>query len=1166
MARPLTCPVCGTPVVPDARFCFSCGTLLDIGVVADLDSGAERRLVTVLFGDLSDFTAWAEDLDPERVKVVTDRVLTALATAVQGFGGHVDKLTGDGIMAVFGAPTAHEDDAERAVRAAAAMQESVRRLVADEAGGGRQLGLRVGLNTGEVLAGMQAARAYTVVGDTVNTASRLSDAAGIGAVLAGRDTALATLPIASWRALPPLRLKGKREPVPAYELVTLRPRTAARLGLGDEAPLVGREAELGMLVSRLRDATDRQEPSSVLVTGDAGVGKTRLARELARVAGELPGSRVLWGRCAPFGAGRDVAPLVEMLRTVCGITDADDDETARDRVARTIGRLEHPTFGAWSGGLLADRLLALLGLADDTSIAPRDAATPGDAGRPDELAGTLHTLFSTLAREGPLVLVLDDLHWAGDELRDVVAELGRRLRGPVLFVLVGRSEVVDVALGWADALPDPQLLPVSPLEESSAERLLRAYLGGSTLDPQASALILDRAQGNPFFLAELLHLLVDRGLLRREGEQWQLAETLPDGVLPAGVHAVLAARIDDLDAPTKAALRDAAVIGPTFWLPALRAMSGAEEDVVDERLHTLADRGIVQHGPGGSWVFAHTLTREVAYAGVPKADRARRHAAVAAWAAQHHPGPPTDVDEFVSTQGERAVRLAQEMALPPGDVAWSAAGLAATALLRLGEVSLRHDDNPLAVDLLGRGFALAELPGVPPPPGEARVSYALALAGLHRLDEALAQITPVLGATDPLLRAGALVALGDVRRKQGADDEATAAFVQALTAASDAGDERLAGEAIRQLGLLDYFAGRLRDAESRFRQAVELAERAGDDRGLGWALQHLGWSATSRGDYDLADEALQRASAVFLEFGDFGGAGWCAGTTGFVRLLQGRLHEARELARGVRPMAEESGDSWGIAACLVIDAIASAELGDISSARECARAALALYEGIADAWGRAISLIASALAERGAGNGDLAIEQLLAAVAMGEEQNAPLARGVGLVFLAWCHYDDRNLDAAERTADAALDVAQELGLAAHAEIGTRVLIALVHRARGDLETALKILGEIADSPQQPTLLFPMRQAMAHYAGTLLDSGRADEAVAVAERALTVPAEDVRSRVIALRALGAARAAAGDLEGGEAALRAALAASEETEQRLERDTTERVLADFLTSSR
>src|SRR3954447_21956006 len=258
------CAACGTTVVAHAQFCHACG--VPLSALRRQDS-AERRVVTVLFGDLSDFTAWAEDLDPERVGEVTDRVLAGLARTVTDFDGHVDKLTGDGIMAVFGAPTAHEDDTERAVRAAAAMQETVRQLVADESGGGRRLGLRVGLNTGEVLAGVQAALAYTVVGDTVNTASRLSDAALVGSVYAGRETALATMSAASWRPLPPLRLKGQREPGQASEPVPIRPTVTNRLGLGEEVAFIGRDVEVGRMIGHYLETVEGDRPGVLLITG-----------------------------------------------------------------------------------------------------------------------------------------------------------------------------------------------------------------------------------------------------------------------------------------------------------------------------------------------------------------------------------------------------------------------------------------------------------------------------------------------------------------------------------------------------------------------------------------------------------------------------------------------------------------------------------------------------------------------------------------------------------------------------------------------------------------------------------------------------------------------------------------------------------------------------------
>jgi class 3 adenylate cyclase/tetratricopeptide (TPR) repeat protein len=1128
----VSCPACGTPTVPGARFCFSCGAGLDLPVEPANES-SERRIVTVLFGDLTEFTAWAEDLDPERVKVVTDRVLAALVEAVQAYGGHVDKLTGDGIMAVFGAPRAHEDDPERAVRAAVRMQAAVRRLVAEEEGGGRRLGLRVGLNTGEVLAGMQGALAYTVVGDTVNTASRLSDAAGVGVVLAGRATATATSHAAAWRALQPLRLKGKREPVPAYELVDLRARPAARTGLGDEAPFVGREAELGLLISKLMDAVDTRAPAAVLVTGDAGVGKTRLSSELARFAGELARSRVLRTTCTPFGEGRDLGPVVDIVRTACGIEDDDSDDTARDRVRRTVARLAHPSHLAWAQGLFVDRLLALLGLGADENLLPRNGATPRDplAAESEAVAGVTG-LLQGLAADGPLVLVVDDVHWSGPALRSLLASAVARVRGPLLLVANGRGDLLSAEHHeWLRELPDPSVLPVEPLEDAAAERLLRAYLGGSALDDESRAAVLSRAQGNPFFLAELLHLLVDRGVLRREDGGWRLVGALPEDVLPAGVHAVLAARIDGLDAAAKDALRGAAVAGATFSADAVAAVVGTADG-----LDTLVERDIVRPVEAGTYEFRHTLTREVAYAGIPKAGRARRHALVALWG---------DDDELVAWHGERALGLATEMDLPDDDVAWSARSVTHEALCRLGRDALHRDRNALAVSYFER---------VPGPLGdEARLAYATALAGVHRLDDAEALLGDV---ADP----ETLLVLGDVRRKR--NDEAGA--IAAFTAALDA-DDRLAGEATRQLGLVDYYAGRLRDADARFAEALALAERAGDERGVGWALQHLAWNATTRGDYDRADAMLARAIETFAGFEDVGGMAWTVGTEAFVRLLQGRFTTVRAMAAELIPRAEAMGDRFGIAAMLTVDAMAASELGNVTDAAVASERAAGLFAEIDDQWGRGIAIVARALARQASGDIAGAVAGLRDAVALAEERQHPITRLLALWLLAWSAYWERDLDGASEVAHEAIALARDLGVEPHAEIGVRVVLALVDRARGDHEAALRVLGEIAEVPERPTLFFPMRQALAHYAGTLLDCGRAAEAVAAARRAVETPAEDVRSRVLAYRALGSALRAVGSYAEAEEALRAALAAASETEQAQERAQTEALLNDLLASA-
>ncbi len=1163
----MTCPVCGTLTVEGARFCFACGTSL--GTPSGTDVATERRYVTVLFGDLTDFTSWSEDLDPERVGVVIDRVLATLTDVVTEFGGHVDKLTGDGLMAVFGAPVTHEDDAERAVRAAARMQTAVRRVVEEESGGGRRLGLRIGLNTGEVSAGVQAHLTYTVIGDTVNTASRLADAAGVGAVYAGRDTVLATMPIASWRALAPLRLKGKREPVIAHELVGLRPPGSSRLGLGDEAPFVGRDAELGLLIGRLVEVSERASPRVVLVSGEAGVGKTRLGQELSRFAGELPSARVLWGRTSPYGEGRDLAAVAEMVRTACGIVDSDDVDTALARLQRTVARLDASGRPLPPGA--AERLRALLGLSEDDVGLPRDPAAPGAAVGGEQARRAVAALFTALAREGTLLLVLDDLHWATPTMLDGLLDVAARTEGPVLLVGLGRPDMLDPPArpAWWEGLHDAELLPVLPLEETAAERLLRAYLGtpGGEVDARVRTALLSRAQGNPFFLAELLHLLVDRGALRRVDDTWVLEGDLADNVLPAGVQSVLAARIDGLEGGPKGVLRDASVLGLRVTLPALEAVGRAsghgDPDVVRAAVAVLVERRLLEgDGDPDAFRFGHTLVRDVAYAGLAKTERARRHAAAAAHASGLGGGRSTEADGVAAAQGERAVHLALEMGLPRTDPAWDGRGIAFAALARLARAALSRDDNLAAESLSGRALRLAGPELGPPLPDDlvvpARLGRAQALAALHRLDESLAELGPALAAEEDGVRAGALVVLGDLRRQSADPAGATRAFVSALAAASAAGLDRVTGEALRQLGLLDYFDGRLRAAESRFREAHELAVQVEDPRGAGWALQHLAWSATTRGDYALADRTLAQAKTVFAELEDVGGLSWLAGTEAFVRLLQGRLREARALVADELDLAHEMGERWGIAALLTIDALAAAELGDLSAGAATAEHARAVFAEVGDAWGQSLALTAAGFAARGAGQTDEALVLLDRAEQLSAGAGSRLTQSLALVGSGYVHLDRRDVDSAEGCAWRACAALTGLDLEPHALLGARVLLAQALRLRGELDKALEELDSALAASAEPALLFPRRQALAHRSGVLLELGLVDDAVAAGQEAVALRSEDVRSQVLALRALGSAVRAAGDRAQASELYRAALLAASATEQRSEIAATQALL--------
>lgn len=1160
----MTCPVCGSPTVPGARFCFSCGaTLTGDGAPPDVET--ERRVVTVLFGDLSDFTSWAEDLDPEQVGAVTDKVLATLAAIVTEHGGHVDKLVGDGIMAVFGAPTAHEDDAERAVRAAAKMQAAVRRLVAQESGGGRQLGLRVGLNTGEVLAGVQAQLSYTVIGDTVNTASRLSDAAGIGAVVAGRDTVLATLPIASWRPLEPLRLKGKRELVEAFELGGLRPAGAGRLGLGDDAPFLGRDAELALLVGRFQEVAHTREPRAVLVTGEAGVGKTRIAQEVSRRVGAMSASRVLWGRCAPYGEGRDLAAVAEMVRTACGVEESDDVATARARVRRTVERLDSPHDRVPAGTVA--QLLLLLGLDDSVTASRFETAAPGPPAGGDKVRDAVAALFTALACEGPLLLVLDDLHWATPTLVDGLLHVASRIRGPALLLGLGRSDMLHIAgrpEWWLDVRTE--LVPLTPLEEHATERLLRVYLRSDEIDARARELVLDRAQGNPFFLAELLHLLIDRGVLKRHGDRWALEGELPPDVLPAGVQSVLAARIDDLNGASKGVLRDASVVGSRITLRSLcavgRASGHGDEEVVAAAVRDLAERRLLDRCEDGTFEFAHTLVRDVAYAGLAKVDRARRHAAVACWAQQE--SARTSEGDLVSAgQGERAVHLAAEMALLPEDPAWAARATAFAALARLGQRALAREDSAEGATLLGRALHLADhVYGEAFSPTElapVHLGRAQALSSLHQLDAADAALARVLELGDDELRDRARVVQGGVRRKSGDLAGARESFGAALANATTRGDERLVGEALRHLGLLDYLEGRLRDAEGRFEEAREIATRAGDLRGVGWALQHLAWSATTRGDYDRATAALEESEELFVNLEDTGGLTWVAGTEAFVRMLQGRFEEARAIASAVLPLGEQKGERWGVAAMLTIDAMAAAELGDVLVGADEAERARARFAEAGDAWGQSLALVAAGANARGAGMPDRAVAFLSQAVELSERGQHPVTAALALVALGYAHLDRGDLDGAEQCVWRTVQMLQGIDLEPAAVLGPRVLLAQVLRHRGQLTEALDELDSaLSAAGDEPGLIFPRRQALAHRAGVLLELHRVDEALATARDAVASPAEDVRSEVLALRALGSAQRAAGDPEAAQVSLERALEIARSTGQVAEIRATEALL--------
>ncbi|MEU4470721.1 adenylate/guanylate cyclase domain-containing protein [Micromonospora sp. NPDC023888] len=1197
----MTCPVCGTVAVPGARFCHNCGAALPAAATLP---AAERRVVTVLFGDLSEFTSWSEDLDPERVGAVTDRVLAALAGAVKTFGGHVDKLTGDGIMAVFGAPVAHEDDAERAVRAALSMQRAVRRVLDDERGGGAPLGLRVGLNTGDVIAGIQAAIEYTVIGDTVNTAARLADAAAVGAVYAGGRTAAATRHVSSWRALRPLRLKGKREPVEAYELLGLLDAPGTRSGLGDEAPYVGRETEIGRIAGRLAEVIDQGDPRVLLMTAEAGIGKSRFAAEVERLAAGYDvgagryaahtGARVLSVRCAAFGERRRLAPLADLVRAAVGLPSDASTALTRPAVEERLRRLGQrlARAGGETPPIATEQLLALLGYAELSAKGGTDTGEWSGSGTPaadaEVVPNAVADLLSGLASEAPLVIVVDDLHDATTETIGALGLTLSRLTGPVLVLLLGRPELVRTA-GALTRVADAEVHSLPPLRGADAARLLTSYLGGGKLPPADADRLLATAQGNPFYLAELVTLLIERGALTTEtargaragkerpgsGERdqspsvgWRLVPgSLGSRLLSRDLAAVLAARIDALPPDARSVLRDAAVIGDTVPIGALEAMreqragrDGRPSAVVavelDRAVEELLQRRMLHRSRVG-YSFATPLMREAAYAGVSKAELAERHAALARWAAPADDSAVSTVggftdearDDFVATHVERAATLADAVKLRPDAPARAVVPLGVAALGRAARRSLSAGEPMLAVEYAERATELAR-DGVP---ATDRVVHARALLQVGRVADALAYAEKIAAnAGDEATRVGALLLAGQAQETLGDQGRAMTAWHEALQVATAGGLPVQRATAMRRLGMADFVAGRLSQASSRLAAAYQVSLGAQDRRGQAWSLQNLAWVTTTRGDFAGTDAVLGRAARLFAELKDPYGRAWLRGTTAFARLLAGRLREACRMARVFLPFGERVGEAWAVGTLRAVAAFATAELGDLAEADREARRAYREFAAASDDWGRGFALVVRAVVARGLGEPEHAADLLTDALAYAERTSHPLLTGMAGTLRGFVALDMGDCETAERVARAVLTAVEPHNPQAPAQVAPRVLLATARLAAGDSATAVGLLAPVATAAANaPSLLFSRRQTMAQYAAALLAHGQREQALDWARRAVTAPAEDVRSQVIAAGVLAEALAACGHPAEARSCADEAVRLAYATEQRSER---------------
>jgi class 3 adenylate cyclase/tetratricopeptide (TPR) repeat protein len=598
-------------------------------------AGEERKIVTVLFADVIGSTGLAERLDPERLREVMDAFFSAMREEIEAVGGTVEKFIGDAVMAAFGVPVAHEDDPARALRAALGMQRRLELVNEDlEARFGLTLQMRIGVNTGAVLASTTPKPGEAMVtGDAVNTAARLQTAADPGTALVAERTAAAVRGFVFER-VEPLELKGKPRPVGAFRLVDEAVTPGQERGVpGLVAPIVGRDRELDLLRSLYARVEEERRPHLVTIYGDAGVGKSRLLREFVAWTEErdLP-PVVLSGRCLPYGDGITYWPMAEILKGCAGILDSDAPELAVEKVRKTGAELLTDMTAADPRRATA-ALAYTVGLEDpDVSFAQ---ASPQEVR--DEVHAAWRSFFSALAIERPVMVVIEDIHWADPVLLDLLEELADRVDGPALFACPSRPDLTARHPTWGGGRRNHSSIALDPLSSADAEHLIELLLSVDELPPSVHARILERAEGNPFYLEEIIRKLIDEGSLLRRDDRWRADPSIGEVVIPDTVQSVLASRIDLLEPNDKRVLQAAAVVGRVFWPGPVADLTGVGDDDLVRAFRRLEDRELVLSRPGSTlagqpeFLFKHILTRDVAYESLLRKERGQAHRVVASW-------------------------------------------------------------------------------------------------------------------------------------------------------------------------------------------------------------------------------------------------------------------------------------------------------------------------------------------------------------------------------------------------------------------------------------------------------------------------------------------------------------------------------------------------------
>jgi len=1063
MAEPgRVCANCGTENPAEARFCFSCGAALEM---AAAPSAETRKTVTVLFCDLVGSTALGEQIDPETLRNLLSRSFDRVSAIIETHGGVVEKFIGDAAMAVFGIPRVHEDDALRAVRAAAEIREALGAIAIT--GGSAAVAWRTGIATGEVVAGDAAAGSRLVTGDAVNVAARLQQTAQPGEILIAAETHQLVRDAVQVEPLGEVTVKGRQAPIETFRLLDVD-RSAAGHERRLDSPMVGRERPRRLLDEAFSEVRDERVCHLFTILGSAGVGKTRLVNEFITSLGDR--ARVVHGRCLSYGEGITYWPIAEIVRAATGIGQTSGGDPAADlaSIAAVLG--ENPDRDR-----IAERVGEAIGLTRGQPV-------------PDETPWAIRSFLEALAGDRPLVVVLEDLQWAQPLLLDLVEHVADWSRdAPILLIVLARRELLEVRPAWGGGKRSATIISLEPLNAEETAQLIDNLLGQAQLPETVFDRIRSAAEGNPLFVEELLEMLIDDGALARTNGDWMASRDLASLAMPPTIQALLSARLDGLAGTDRAVLERGAVEGTVFHRDAVAALAPeALREEVGASLLTLTRREFVTPDRAEltgreAFRFRHQLIRDAAYQAIAKQSRAELHERFADWLESALGERLDEYRPILAYHLEQAARYRRELDSTDPSLS-DLTRRAARQLAAAGEGALDRGDFSASANLLGRAVALLESDDPEALATRLTLGEALLWAGDFRSTDTFMQETRAIaeGLGDARSAARAETLRLHPRVSLGLEpmtelEEYASGLHETLASLGDTDGACRAG---LEVAKLRFWNGRVQsalDLAQSLLPAAGLGRVADDVRG--WIAGFAYWGPTP------AHEAIELAERMASEMRDPRQAANRTGRQiGALMAMQGRFDEARAKFDEQRTVLEELG-SRSLMGSLLSHHAGPAELlaGDAARAAELARAGYEMLTALGDRGFASTSAVNVARALLELGRDDEA------------EDWARTGRGM-------------------TTGD---DLATQ-GPA-------RGVLALVLARRGEYPAAERLAREAAALLDETDMLTQVADTHADLANVLVAGGKAEEAAAEFQRALElyerkghlVGAEKVRVRLTEL---------------------------------------------------